>query len=178
MPTYGSKKEAETRAKELNALGDAPIVGHGLKYTMTSPCVTCPFRRNNRGFLNETGARRIAIDLLQDRPFSCHHTDRAKEYVEPQHCAGALIVLEKMQKPHLAMKMGQYLKLYDPTKLVMDHPHVFDNMKQFLNHHIRHLPGIQGVKGNNGPNLDVIEKKAIARIELPDEPEWRPVGKP
>jgi hypothetical protein len=152
--------------------------GHNMKYTMTQPCVTCPFRRNNVGFLTEGGATRIATDLINDRPFSCHQTDRTPQFVEPQHCAGALIVLEKMQRPHLAMKLGHHLGLYDPSKLDVGHPHVFHNLKQFIYHHAHHLPGIQGVKGNAGPNLDVIEAKAKARIEIPDEPEWRPVGKP
>jgi hypothetical protein len=158
--------------------------GHNMKYEMTSPCATCPFRRNNVGFLTEKGAQRIADDLLNNRPFSCHHMDRTPDVVEPQHCAGALIVLEKMRRPHLAMILGASLGLYDRTKLEIGHPYVFHNMKQFIYHHAHHLPGVQGVKGNNGPNLDVIQTKAEKRAqkilvemdELPDEPQWRPVG--
>ena len=141
-----------------------------MKYTMKSPCAECPFRRDRPGFLRRARVQSIADGLLAEgetcQPFKCHKTIGMGE--DAQHCAGALIVLEKMNRPHLGMLTGRMLSEYDGHPDV-GHPHVFHNMKQFVEHHARQLPGQQiGMTGG-------FVRKHVE--ELPDEPNWRPVGK-
>ena len=156
-----------------------------MKYTMSNPCNECPFRRDRAGFLHRSRAQDIADGLLalgeKCHPFVCHKTLNRTD-IDEQHCAGALILLEKTGRPHLAMILGRQLREYVGSPNV-DHPHVFDSMKEFVEHHARKLPGDSRTKGMRlaWPNRywkpDPPEI-VVEREELPDEPQWRPVGKP
>lgn len=91
-----------------------------MKYDMTSPCELCPFR-------NDAGRLTVAFSTLVGftaGEFCCHKTGVANEetnQIEPtkdsQHCAGALIFLEKIGQPHQMMRICERLGLYDATKL-------------------------------------------------------------
>lgn len=65
--------------------------------------------------------------------FCCHKTGEVSEEsgdIKPtaksQHCAGLLIMREKMEEPHRMMRICERLGLYDRTKLDMDAP-VFES---------------------------------------------------
>lgn len=114
---------------------------------MTKPCKNCPFRTDSlEGWLGNNRASEISNSLtVEDKTFPCHKTvdydsqddDEAFSGVltnETQHCAGALIMLEKMNKPNQMMRIAERLGLYNRTKLKMDSP-IFNNSKQFIIHH-------------------------------------------
>lgn len=74
-----------------------------MKYDMTMPCDTCPFRREGGVRLHPGRARDIAGMMLDSRggEFPCHKTvdysdggDEPEETENTKHCAGALIFSE------------------------------------------------------------------------------------
>lgn len=102
---------------------------HQNHYRMTRPCADCPFRKD-RPFPLGPGRVREIQKATHLYPFSCHKTvdydrDKPKQY-EHAHCAGALILREKLGRPSLVMRMAQYVGIYDPTKLELDAP-VYDS---------------------------------------------------
>ena len=108
-----------------------------MKYELTTPCENCPFKKD-QSYLATKRASQIARDLQNDHSFACHKTTtslgRRVDHPKAQHCAGALIMLEKLDKPHQMMRIAERLRLYDPFKLDMEAP-VFDNFKQFIKSH-------------------------------------------
>lgn len=97
-----------------------------MKYTMTKPCPECPFLKGSP--LNKTLPKSRLREFASGK-FACHKTAELQEdedghgqYVgkaESQHCAGALIALEKAGAPHQMMRIAGRLGMYDPTKLDM-----------------------------------------------------------
>lgn len=89
-----------------------------MKYTMTDPCDECPFLRGS-GFTYSSLMKHASGE------FACHKACKLENgfYVERNektpHCAGALIFLEKQNKPHQMMRICERLGLYDRTKLNM-----------------------------------------------------------
>jgi hypothetical protein len=92
-----------------------------MKYSLTKPCDECPFLRTS-GFTFES--------LLEHAvgEFPCHKACDLDEdetaFVERKngktpHCAGALIFLEKRNKPHQMMRITERLGEYDASKLDM-----------------------------------------------------------
>jgi hypothetical protein len=63
---------------------------------------------------------------LVHNTFSCHKTTGAERgkltTSNTSHCAGALILLEKLGRPSQMMRIGYRLGIYDPTKLNMKAP--------------------------------------------------------
>lgn len=106
-----------------------------MKFDLKTPCNNCPFSTDSRvGWLGEDRAEELIQAIAeQDQPFTCHKTDRT-EGIEPQHCAGALILLEKEEKPNQMMRISERLGLYDMTALDMD-ADVFDTLEEFIDHH-------------------------------------------
>jgi hypothetical protein len=95
-----------------------------VKYEMTKPCDLCPFR-------NDQKRLRVSAERLGEfaaGEFPCHKTAEQNEEGdykatgESQHCAGALIMLEKMEQPHQMMRICERIGMYDRTKLDMDAP--------------------------------------------------------
>jgi hypothetical protein len=91
-----------------------------MKYTLTEPCDECPFLVGS-GFVKSNLMRHASGE------FACHKTcyiDEETGNYEPRknspHCAGALILLEKRNKPHQMMRICERLGLYDRRKLNMD----------------------------------------------------------
>lgn len=101
-----------------------------MKYNLTSPCSNCPFRKDVDPYLHVERVRGIL-----DKPFSCHKTttckNRGNRHPEAQHCAGSLILHEKMEAPHQMMRIAERLRMYDRTKLNMDAP-VYDKAAEML----------------------------------------------
>lgn len=93
-----------------------------MKYTMTKPCDACPFlKAMKRGFT----IRRL--HQFSKGEFPCHKTadtdEETSDFIaraDSQHCAGALIFLEKREKPHQMMRIAERLGLYDMRKLDAD----------------------------------------------------------
>jgi len=96
-----------------------------MRYDLTKPCDLCPFRNDEkRLFVHPSTLERMASG-----EFCCHKTGQVSEdgeAIEPteksQHCAGALIMLEKMERPHQMMRICERLGMYDRTKLDMKAP--------------------------------------------------------
>jgi hypothetical protein len=97
-----------------------------VRYTLVRPCSECPFLRGTP--LNKTISRARLLEFARGE-FACHRTadlveddDGSSGYVggpESQHCAGALIALEKVNRPHQMMRIVERLKMYDRRRLDM-----------------------------------------------------------
>lgn len=124
-----------------------------LAFDLKRPCKDCPFRKDHHGFLDRERAREIAHELVDlQRTFSCHKTNilsdeeseegEAEVSAEPQHCAGATIFLEKLERPNQWMRWMERIRqnngkpYYDHRTMDMKAP-VFDSVEEFVNHHAR-----------------------------------------
>lgn len=114
-----------------------------MEYDLKKPCAKCPFRTDcPKGWLGKRRAQQIASSIVEQQgTFACHetteHDDDTGEHVRTegeQHCAGALIMLERIGRPNQMMRLCERLGMYDRTKLDMDAP-VFDTPTQFVKHH-------------------------------------------
>jgi len=116
-----------------------------MKFDMTAPCageILCPFRTDClAGWLGEERAEQIIKSIVdRQQTFACHKTtefDDEGETVhhdQEQHCAGALILLEKIKRPNQMMRIAERLGFYDRHKLKMDSP-VFEEPEDFISHH-------------------------------------------
>ncbi len=106
-----------------------------MKYDKTTPCDNCPFRSDKPFHLSRGRVREIQAGLVRGG-FPCHKTTvpcededgsanlRATD--KSQHCAGALILLEKLETPSQMMRICERIGLYDATKLNMAAP-VYDS---------------------------------------------------
>jgi len=105
-------------------------------FTMKEPCTHCPFRNDIRAYLNEERVEEI-LQSLDRETFACHKTiehddDGEGVYLKnTQHCAGALILLEKVDKPGQIMRIAERLGLYDRHKLNMNAP-VFNSFEEMI----------------------------------------------
>lgn len=96
-----------------------------MKYDLRKPCDLCPFRNDEkRLWVAESTLRGMASG-----EFCCHKTGVESEdgsaivpTEKSQHCAGALIMLEKMNQPHQMMRICERLGMYDRSKLDMTAP--------------------------------------------------------
>jgi hypothetical protein len=98
---------------------------NSMKYDLEKPCNLCPFRNDDKRL-------HVATETLRGMAsgeFCCHKTGESNDEtdsIEPtpnsQHCAGALIMLEKMGAPHQMMRICERLGMYDRTKLDMSAP--------------------------------------------------------
>jgi len=81
----------------------------------------------------------LQTDMLDGQmSFTCHKTnqydDDSGEGIETensQHCAGALILLEKLERPNQMMRWMERIGVYNRTKLDMDAP-VFDSFEDMI----------------------------------------------
>lgn len=114
-----------------------------MRFTMTDPCPRCPFRTDIPPFLTRGRAQEIASSMIRhDQTFQCHQTIDYSECGEDgdgmiehtanaQHCAGALIVLERMKLPNQMMRIAERIGSYDRRKLNRRAP-VFKTMAEFI----------------------------------------------
>lgn len=93
-----------------------------------------------QGWLGEGRAEEIADALEGDLVFWCHETtehDDDGEHIPKdtdQHCAGAVIILEKLENPNQMMRISERLGGYDMRKMDME-ANVFDDFDEFIEHH-------------------------------------------
>jgi len=108
-----------------------------MNFNLTKPCSNCPFRNDKpeqEGWLGEDRAEEIANSITNmQQSFPCHKTTDSRKNEE--HCAGALIMLEKMDRPNQMMRISERLGFYDRTKLRMNAP-IFDDDSDFIDSHI------------------------------------------
>jgi hypothetical protein len=92
-----------------------------MRFNMTKPCKDCPFRvgSSTNMTLAEGRIEEIVDDLRRDMSFTCHKTLDMPN-MEQEHCAGALIFLEKEDNPNQIMRFAERIGLYDRHKLKMD----------------------------------------------------------
>lgn len=109
-----------------------------MKFDMTTPCPKCPFRTDIKPFLRRDRAREISEALfLHQQTFACHvtveHDDDGEHVLRPdeQHCAGAAIVLERMNRPNQMMRIAERIGCYNARKLDMKAP-VFKHLRDFI----------------------------------------------
>lgn len=96
---------------------------------MTKPCKRCPFRTDVKPYLTTPRVEGILDTIThQQGTFTCHNTVKSDDYDdqnvtdEEQHCAGALILLEHIEKPNQMMRIMERFGGYDAAKLDMDSP--------------------------------------------------------
>jgi len=109
-----------------------------MNFDLKRPCANCPFRTDIRPFLHPERAREICdAMLLGDESFWCHKTIDCSEASEgstnrkTQHCAGGLILLEKLNRPNQLMRIAERIRCYDRTQLDMAAP-VFEAPEAFI----------------------------------------------
>lgn len=93
-----------------------------MEYTMTKPCDQCPYLIGS-GFTWQQ-----LVDHASGE-FPCHKAckvddegDFVPRSAKTPHCAGALIFLEKQNRPHQMMRICGRLGVYDWRKLNMRAP--------------------------------------------------------
>jgi hypothetical protein len=112
-------------------------------YKLTKPCATCPFRKDIRPFVRPDRVTEIEKTLVHSE-FHCHNTiDYSNHDVDDEgdgpfdhgpdatHCAGALILLEKLERPSQMMRIAERLGMYDSSKLDMTAP-IYDSFKEMF----------------------------------------------
>lgn len=115
-----------------------------VKFDLTKPCSSCPFRTDVPFYLHPGRAKEIAEALLAGQTFQCHKTvpyDRGAEtddgettypvLPDAQHCAGAAIMLEHMGQPNQWMQVCERMGWRDPKALDLDAP-VFRTAAEFI----------------------------------------------
>lgn len=112
-----------------------------MKFDLRRPCENCPFRSDVILPLEVERVEEIVSAITeQDKTFACHKTTRfdpndgeaVLSNPKEQHCAGALIMLEKMERPNQMMRISERLGFYDRTKLEMDYVPVYENGEDMI----------------------------------------------
>lgn len=108
-----------------------------MEYKLKRPCDNCPFRSDIPAYLTPARVVEIQRSLIRGE-FSCHKTndfdDESGDAIETdrtQHCAGALILMEKLGQSSQMMRICERIGLYDHTQLEMDAP-VFDSFEKMI----------------------------------------------
>lgn len=102
-------------------------------YGFTTPCSNCPFRSDIEPYIMPDRVTEIEEGLDRGE-FPCHKTTHGRAPVEV-HCAGALILLEKLNRPSQMMRISERLGLYDRSKLDMDAP-VYEDFEEMYDAHV------------------------------------------
>lgn len=106
-----------------------------MKYDLRKPCNNCPFRSDVKPYI-----RSERVEEIIGVPFACHKTTKFDdegehlEHDEERHCAGSLILHEKMNQPHQMMRIMERLGFYDRKKLDMEAA-VYDDAYGMLDAH-------------------------------------------
>ncbi|WP_103109486.1 hypothetical protein [Brevibacillus reuszeri] len=92
-----------------------------MKFDLYKPCKDCPFIKGSATNITLAEGRldEIKRDIENDMSFICHKSLSLPKN-EQQHCAGALIYLERQDNPNQMMRIAERLGVYDRFKLKMD----------------------------------------------------------
>jgi hypothetical protein len=110
-------------------------------FALVRPCAKCPFRTDVPGYLTRARAVEIATSIANGSVFPCHETTVYDEETEDmvtaessQFCAGALIAMERMERPNQHVRIAERLGVYQRDRLDMDAP-VVGSFAEFVSHH-------------------------------------------
>lgn len=120
-----------------------------MKFDLVRPCPKCPFRRDcTPGWLGRARATEIADSLLASPgvTFACHETthfteDEAGEDVydpngSEQHCAGAMILVDREGVPNQMLQIAERLDLRNPETISEASAALtFSTGREFVEHH-------------------------------------------
>lgn len=102
-----------------------------MKFDLKKPCKDCPFiKGSSTNVTLEEGRLSSIVEDIQyrDSSFVCHKTlGYDGKTVPEQHCAGALIYLERIGRygrPNQAMRFGERFGLYKREELEIDYPNI------------------------------------------------------
>jgi len=89
-----------------------------MRFDMKTPCVDCPFIEGSstNTTLREGRLEGIVQDIMHGASFICHKTLELNS-TEQQHCAGAMLYLEREEQPNQIMRIAERLGRYDHSKL-------------------------------------------------------------
>lgn len=108
-----------------------------MNLNLKRPCRDCPFKNDvsyQRGWLGAQRSKEIINTLfVRDGTFACHKTIGGHESKQ-QHCAGAMILMERQGKANQYMRIMERVGMYDRNALDMNTP-VFDTPEQFVAWH-------------------------------------------
>lgn len=110
-----------------------------MNFNLKRPCKNCPFRHDVSPYVTPGRAEQILEDIIKGQgSFTCHKTLRVDEFTgelteasDSEHCAGALILLEKIEQPNQMMRIMERIGVYDRTQLDMNSP-VYDSPEDML----------------------------------------------
>jgi hypothetical protein len=110
-----------------------------MHFDLKKPCANCPFRSDIPAYLTKGRVQQIVI-ALERATFACHKTtvdsddDDSSERVvidDSQHCAGALIMLQRTRTYSRPAEIAEVLGLYDPSELEIESP-VFNTFEEMI----------------------------------------------
>ncbi len=130
------------------------------RFSGVRPCAHCPFRNDIRPYLTVGRVVEITSSLLQDGSFPCHETTvdvedeetgegRRIATADSLQCAGAMIILEKIEQPNQIMRIMERIGAYDRTKMDMDAP-VYDDFDEMIAATVRENDG-RGYRRRQNP---------------------------
>jgi hypothetical protein len=113
-----------------------------MNFDLRAPCANCPFRTDITFYLDTSRVVEICDAITRrQHTFACHkttkhddETGRCIPHKGEQHCAGALVMLERLDRPNQMMRIAERLRYYDRTKLRMDSP-VFESPAAMIEHY-------------------------------------------
>jgi hypothetical protein len=90
-----------------------------MRFNLKSPCRDCPFIKGSRTNITLAKGRLEGIveGLKKDESFICHKTLQSPKTVQ-EHCAGAMLYLEREDRPNQVMRIAERLGMYDRYRLV------------------------------------------------------------
>jgi len=106
-----------------------------MNFNLTKPCKDCPFRKDVDSYLRKARVSELERVLVREQgTFTCHKTndysdEEVRETQKSEHCAGAMILLEKIGRPNQMMRIAERCRAYDHRKLDMEAP-VFDSFAE------------------------------------------------
>ena len=100
-----------------------------VNFNLHTPCKDCPFRTDVKPYLRPDRVMEICANIIErQQTFACHKTTEHDEDGDPihsndeQHCAGALVFLERLERPNQLMRIAERFGQYDRRKLDMTAP--------------------------------------------------------
>lgn len=92
-----------------------------MKFDMKKPCKECPFIKGSATniTLREGRLDGIVNEISNGSTFTCHKT-LDKKSSEQQHCAGAMIYLERDNNPNQMMRIAERIGCYNHKELDME----------------------------------------------------------
>lgn len=107
-------------------------------FKLKKPCENCPFRKHGAIELRPDRVKGVVDGLVKNdqSTFHCHKTVHGPKgggdgelTGEESYCTGALIYLQKIGRPNVAMRLGAALRMFDPASLEAQYGVVLDSVE-------------------------------------------------